>query len=161
MARRRRWLFRLCAMTLVPLLLLGGIELALRVTGYGHPTNFFVRTRIEGRYFYVPNDKFGLLFFPPGMVRSPLPMRMPADKPANSFRIFLFGESAAQGDPDPTFGAGRYLEVLLRERYPGRNFEVLCVAMTAINSHRIRHSGTPLDKPPTGQRYNRFPKITL
>ena len=32
---------------------------------------------------------------------------------------------------------GRYLEVLLRERYPGTEFEVVCVAMTAINSHAI------------------------
>jgi len=137
MSRRRRWLFRLCAMTLVPLFLLGATEAALRLARYGHPTSFFLHTRIQGRDFYVPNDKFGLLFFPPGMVRSPLPMRMAADKPTNSFRIFLFGESAAQGDPDPTFGLGRYLEVLLRERYPESKFEVVCVAVTAINSHAV------------------------
>jgi tetratricopeptide (TPR) repeat protein len=29
------------------------------------------------------------------------------------------------------------LQVLLRERFPGINFEVICVAMTAINSHAI------------------------
>jgi tetratricopeptide (TPR) repeat protein len=137
LSRRRRWLFRLCALTLAPLLILSGFELALRLSGFGHPTTFFLRTQISGRDFYVPNDKFGLLFFPPTLVRSPLPMRMPAVKPANTFRIFLFGESAAQGDPDPTFGFGRYLEVLLRERYPGVEFEVVCVAMTAINSHAI------------------------
>jgi tetratricopeptide (TPR) repeat protein len=32
---------------------------------------------------------------------------------------------------------GRYLEVLLRERYPSTTFEVICVAVTAINSHAI------------------------
>jgi hypothetical protein len=58
-------------------------------------------------------------------------------KPAGTCRIFIFGESAAQGDPEPAFGAGRYLEVLLRERYPGVNFEVVNVAITAINSHVI------------------------
>ena len=41
------------------------------------------------------------------------------------------------GDPDPSFGAGRYLQALLHERYPGTDFEVICVAMTAINSHTI------------------------
>lgn len=85
----------------------------------------------------MPNDKFGLLYFPPELVRSPLPLRMPVEKGRDTFRIFLFGESAAQGDPDPTFGFGRYLQVLLRERYPGTDFEVVCVAMTAINSHAI------------------------
>ena len=41
------------------------------------------------------------------------------------------------GDPDPSFGAWRYLQTLLRERFPGTDFEVVCVAMTAINSHAI------------------------
>lgn len=85
----------------------------------------------------MPNDRFGYRFFPPTLARTPMPLRMAAKKPAGTFRIFLFGESAAQGDPDPTFGAGRYLETLLRERYPGTDFEVICVAMTAINSHAI------------------------
>jgi tetratricopeptide (TPR) repeat protein len=62
---------------------------------------------------------------------------MPADKPTNSYRIFLLGESAALGDPDPAYGFGRYLEVLLRKRYPDTRFDVICVAMTAINSHAI------------------------
>lgn len=85
----------------------------------------------------MPNEKFGLLYFPAALVRSPLPLRMPVEKGTNTFRIFLFGESAAQGDPDPTYGVGRYLQVLLRERYPGTDFEVVCVAMTAINSHAV------------------------
>ena len=58
-------------------------------------------------------------------------------KPPGRYRIFLFGESAALGDPAPAFGVGRYLEVLLRERFPKSDFEVVCVAMTAINSHAI------------------------
>ncbi|HEV2693949.1 MAG TPA: tetratricopeptide repeat protein [Verrucomicrobiae bacterium] len=41
------------------------------------------------------------------------------------------------GDPDPSFGSWRYLQTLLRERFPETDFEVICVAMTAINSHVI------------------------
>jgi tetratricopeptide (TPR) repeat protein len=133
----RRWLFRLGAMTLVPLLVLGGLELGLRLAGYGYPTSYFVPAHIEGRDYFVPNPQFSLRFFPPALARNPLPLRLAAEKPAGTYRIFLFGESAAQGDPDPTFGVGRYLEVLLRERYPGANFEVVCASMTAINSHVI------------------------
>ena len=121
----------------VPLLILGGLELALRVAGFGFPTSFFTKTQIGGRDFYVTNEKFGYRFFPPALARTPVPLRMPVVKSTNEYRIFLFGESAAQGDPDPSFGAGRYLEVLLRERYPGTDFHVVCVAMTAINSHVI------------------------
>ncbi|MGC3957362.1 MAG: tetratricopeptide repeat protein [Verrucomicrobiota bacterium] len=137
LSRQRLWLFRFMAAVLIPLLLFGTLELALRLVGFGYPTSFFVRTKIDGEKFYVPNDRFGFRFFPAEIARTPFAIRVRAQKPANTYRIFLFGESAAQGDPDPTFGVGRYLEVLLRERYPGCEFEVVCVAMTAINSHAI------------------------
>ncbi len=119
------------------LVVLGGLELVLRLCGYGYPTGFFLKTNIGGKDYYVSNDRFGYRFFPPALARTPTPMRMAVTKPANTCRIFVFGESAAMGDPDPTFGAWRYLEVLLRERFPGTDFEVVCVAMTAVNSHVI------------------------
>jgi tetratricopeptide (TPR) repeat protein len=125
-------------MIVVPLLVFGVIEVALRLAGYGYPTGFFVRTRIEGHDFYTANPKFGFRFFSPALARAPMPLRMPVVKPANTYRIFLFGESAAFGDPDPSYGVGRYLEVLLGDRYPGTRFDVECVAVTAINSHAIR-----------------------
>lgn len=124
-------------MTLVPLLVLGGAELALRLAGYGHTTSFFKPVKIKGKDFLVENDKFGLRFFPPELARSPAPVVIPAHKPTARYRVFLFGESAALGDPAPAFGVGRFLEALLRERYPEADFEVVCVAMTAINSHAI------------------------
>lgn len=128
---------RLFAMTLVPFLVFVGIELGLRLVGYGYDTSFFRRIRIQGQDFYVPNEEFSYRFFPPAIARTALSIRFAANKSTNSYRIFLFGESAANGDPDPTYGMGRYLEVLLRERYPGTDFEVVCVAVTAINSHVI------------------------
>jgi tetratricopeptide (TPR) repeat protein len=134
---RRLWLFRIFAAIAIPLLLIGGLELGLRLSGYGYPTSFFVNTKIGGKDYYVTNDRFGYRFFPPALARTPIPLRMAATKPVNTYRIFVFGESAAMGDPDPTFGAWRYLQVMLRERFPGMDFEVVCVAMTAINSHAI------------------------
>ena len=137
MSRRRLWLMRLAAATLVPLVILGAVELGLRLVGYGYQTSYFLPSKIDGQNFLLPNPKFAYRFFPPALARAPLPKRMLAEKPANTFRIFLFGESAAFGDPDPAYGVGRYLEKLLSERYPGKNFEVVCVAMVAINSHAI------------------------
>jgi tetratricopeptide (TPR) repeat protein len=124
-------------MTLVPLLGVAILELALRVGGYGYPTSFFIKNHIHGRTVFVENDRFGLGFFPAALARSPAPVVLPADKPTNTYRIFVLGESAALGDPEPAFGFGRYLEILLRDRFPGTRFEVVCVAMTAINSHAI------------------------
>lgn len=136
-SRQRLWVFRIFAPVAILLLVFGGLELALRLCGYGYPTSFFLKTEIGGEDYYVSNDRFGYRFFPPALARTPVPMRMPVKKSANAYRIFVFGESAAMGDPDPTFGAWRYLQVLLRERFPGTDFEVVCVAMTAINSHVI------------------------
>ena len=135
--RHRLWLYRIVAPIAALLLVGGGLELALRLCGYGYPANFFLKTKIGGQDYYVSNDRFGYRFFPPALARTPEPMRMEVKKPAGTYRIFVFGESAAMGDPDPTFGAWRYLQVLLHERFPGTHFEVVCVAMTAINSHAI------------------------
>ncbi|MCU0772655.1 MAG: hypothetical protein MUE94_12940 [Verrucomicrobia bacterium] len=128
---------RLAAATVIPLVVLGSVELGLRLAGFGYPTGFFLPSRIEGRDYLIPNFKFSYRFFPPALAREPVLFRMSAVKPEGAVRIFLFGESAAYGDPDPSYGAGRYLEVLLEERYPATDFEVICVAMTAINSHAI------------------------
>jgi tetratricopeptide (TPR) repeat protein len=53
-------------------------------------------------------------------------------------RIFVIGDSAAQGTPAPAFGLPRVLESLLRQQYPDRSFEVVNVAMRGINSHVSR-----------------------
>jgi tetratricopeptide (TPR) repeat protein len=136
-ASRRKWLFRIVALVVIPLLALVALEAVLRLAGYGYPTGLFEKARLNGRDYLLNNEKFSLRFFPPELSRWPNPLMMEPVKPAGACRIFIFGESAAQGDPEPAFGAGRYFEVLLRERYPGVNFEVVNVAITAINSHVI------------------------
>jgi tetratricopeptide (TPR) repeat protein len=136
-SRRRLWLMRLVAMIFIPLFVLVVIELGLRLAGYGYDTGFLRQIKIDRRDYFVPNETFSYRFFPPAIARRTLPFRFTAEKATNSYRIFLFGESAAMGDPDPTYGVGRYLEVLLRERYPGTDFQVICVALTAIDSNTI------------------------
>jgi tetratricopeptide (TPR) repeat protein len=136
-AAPRRWLFRLAAIFLGPLLGLAALEGALRLAGYGHPTSFFLKERAGGRDYFVNNDDFVLRFFPPDKSRQPRPVMMEAEKPAGDYRIFVMGESAALGDPDPAFGAPRFLEALLRERFPALHFEFVNTAITAINSHAI------------------------
>jgi len=121
----------------IPALLLAVTETILILAGVGHPTSFLLRREIHGRKMLVDNPWFGLRFFPPALARSPTGLTFLADKQPGVFRIFLFGESAALGDPRPAYGMGRFLEALLNDRFPGTKFEVICVAMTAINSHAI------------------------
>lgn len=137
MGRRKKLAFALAAAVLIPIFLLCAAELGLRLAGYGRPTTFFIPREIGGQQFLVENDKFGWRFFPPELARSPTATRIKAEKVPGTIRIFVFGESAALGDPKPAYSMGRYLEVLLRERFPEGKFEVITVAMTAINSHAI------------------------
>ena len=124
-------------MVVIPLVLLGGLEAALRLAGYGYRTSLFKEIQIGNGEFLVNNDAFGLRFFPPQLARFPGPIRMAARKSADTYRIFILGESAAMGDPEPAYGASRYLEALLSERYPKTHFEIVNLGITAINSHVI------------------------
>lgn len=135
LSRRRLWLFRGTAMLVVPAIFFLALELGLRLLGYGYDPNFFQKREIGGKPFLVQNEDFSRRFFPPETMRQPDALRMAAEKPPGTTRIFVLGESAAMGDPEPGFGPSRYLEILLQQRFPGRNFEVVNVAFTAINSH--------------------------
>ncbi len=136
LSRRRLWLFRFIAL-LSPLVVLIVSELVLRLCNYGYSTSFFKEERIGDKTMLVNNDTFTLRFFPPELARWPSSLAMDKVKAPDTCRVFILGESAAMGDPQPSFSAGRYLEVLLREHYPGKKFEVVNVGITAINSHVI------------------------
>ena len=137
LTRGQRWTFRILAL-LSPLLLLAVVELFLRLAGVGHPTAFFLKQRLNGRDVLTDNPHFGERFFPAGLARTPQPVVL-APRPApGTIRIFVLGESAAMGDPEPAFGLPRMLQAMLELKFPSNQFEVINVAMTAINSHVIR-----------------------
>jgi len=131
------WLFRIIALTVIPVLLFLLVELSLRIVGYGFPAAAIVKCEIDGRDAYCDNVKFGWRFFPRNIARESEPFIFPADKPDDTYRIFVLGSSAAQGEPDPAFCFGRILQVMLKEEYPSVNFELINTAMTAINSHVV------------------------
>lgn len=122
-------------MALGPLLAFGCLEGVLRLGGYGYPSGFFLLSQIRGQRVVIENEKFGWRFFGPVLARTPRPMVFPVVKSSKTYRIFVLGESAAYGDPKPEFGMPRFLEVLLRDRFPETDFEVINAAMTGINSH--------------------------
>jgi len=137
-SRRRLYCFRVLASVGVPLLCLGLLELGLRLAGAGFPTAFLLKSSHGGEKTFVQNNQFGWRFFGPRAARLPSAISIPRQKPPGTIRIFVFGESAAYGDPEPRFGLPRMLEAMLTLRYPGRKFEVVNAAMTGINSHVIR-----------------------
>ena len=133
---RRTWRW-FAALVLLPGVILLVQELTLRIVGYGYPTSFFVPSSLQPEEVLVSNPKYGLRFFPPALARTPLEFRVKKRKPANTFRIFVLGGSAAMGDPAPSLGMARILACMLQERFPDIQFEVVNAAMTAINSHVV------------------------
>jgi tetratricopeptide (TPR) repeat protein len=131
------WRFRLTALIGVPLLFFGLLESGLRLAGFGYPTAFLLKSSNQGEKTFVQNNRFGWRFFGRRMARLPVAFSIPREKPPDTIRIFVIGESAAYGDPQPRFGLPRMLEAMLELRHPDKKFEVVNAAMTAINSHVI------------------------
>jgi tetratricopeptide (TPR) repeat protein len=132
----RRWLFR-AVLVLVPFLALLLLELLLRAIGYGVPMGLTLRQEVAGEPRRLSNPHFTWLFFDPAVARLMPPFSLSPSKPAATCRIFVLGSSAAQGDPEPSFGLARMLDALLREQYPGVDFDVVNMAATAVNSHAV------------------------
>ncbi len=125
-------------MTLVPVLVFATLEIALWAVNYGDSTAFFLDgLRTEGPGTWIDNPDFGLWVFPRRLQPSPqpVPFVLPKVKAPGTYRIFVLGESAAMGFPDPSASFARVLQLSLRARYPETRFEVVNTAMVAINSH--------------------------
>jgi tetratricopeptide (TPR) repeat protein len=135
-SRSRLWLFRFAAL-LSPIILFLALEGVLRLFGFGHPTSFFLPATIDGHRMWIQNDHFADRFLGREMTREPFPFAISEVRSPNTIRVFVFGESAAFGDPQSEFGLPRMLQALLEKRFPGTQFEVINAAMTAINSHAI------------------------
>jgi tetratricopeptide (TPR) repeat protein len=133
---RHRWLFW-SVIVAFPILFLLLLELLLRGVGYGVPMEFALRREVEGELRYLSNPRFTWLFFEPGVARIAPPFSLAVRKPEGTYRVFVLGSSAAQGDPEPGFGMARMLDVLLRQEYPGVVFELVNAAPTAVNSHAV------------------------
>ena len=120
---------------LVPVLIFAIGELALTAAGSGHSASVVRPCKIEGSAAYCDNQDFTSVVFPAGVTRPPSPFAFAAAKDRNTYRIFVLGESAAYGDPDPAYSFSRYLAIMLRHRFPQRRFEVINASITAVNSH--------------------------
>ncbi len=136
--RRRSWSnfgLRIAINLLAPLGFIALLEVGLRIGGVGFPTDLTVSCTVKGRPAHCYNLFFSAPFFPPGMIKTPQVFAVPVEKSKRTVRIFVLGESAAMGDPEPAYAFSRYLEVMLKDRFPETNFEVINTGIVAINSH--------------------------
>ncbi len=133
----KEWLIRIGLVLGAPLVFLAAGEGALRLSGSGFAPEFFIDDGVDERNTLTTNDRFGWRYFPRQLARAPVPAVIAKTKPADAYRVFVLGESAAMGFPEPAFGMPRMLEALLEAKLAGRRVQVINTAMTAINSHAI------------------------
>jgi len=122
-------------MVAAPVVFLGAVEGALLLFGAGTPTELFIPDGKPG--YYRTNPNFTAPFIPASFGIRPLNFRIRKQKEPGIIRVFVLGESAAQGVPDPDFGIASHLRAQLKARYPGKSFEVFNLGITAIDSHVV------------------------
>jgi tetratricopeptide (TPR) repeat protein len=134
-AKRRLFL----ALTLlVPLVLLGTLELVLRVAWRGGAIAAFTAVP-AGPGLLTPDPGVARRYFA-SEARPPAPPTdvFAATKPTRSLRLFVLGESSAAGFPYPHNGTfSRVLADALRDVLPGDSIEVVNVGIAATNSFTL------------------------
>lgn len=140
LSRRKRRVFAGLALCL-PLIVLALLEAALRLAGFGGyaPTILEVGPTPAGTLCI--NDAAGpaTYFFAnktrPGSANT---FDFLTPKPKGTIRIFLGGESAAKGFPQPMcFAPSAFLEAMLRDIWPDRRVEVINLGTTAVASFPV------------------------
>lgn len=130
----------------MPVVLLILVELVLRLSGVGFPTDFLLLREVDGEAVWTENPFYTYPFFHPPLARDPNAIVVAKQKPPDTLRIVVMGESAAQGDPVPAFGPPRVLQYLLQHHDPDAQIEVVNAGITAINSHILVDMADELNK---------------
>jgi len=86
-SKRRLWLFRVIAMTVIPAVLLFSAELVLRIANYGTSADAIIKYNINNKEGYSDNVNFGWLFFPKSIARTPPPYSFPVKKSSSNIQI--------------------------------------------------------------------------
>lgn len=123
----------------LPFIVLAVIELALRALSPGGGLPLFVHAAVVKGDYLVANRAVGERWFS-NIDNPPTPAHevFARQKPANGFRVFVMGESAAAGFPYPRNAEfSRELADVLRDALPSDSVEVINVAIAATNTFEL------------------------
>ncbi len=135
----RRWLILAAAWIAGPLLLLGGLECCLRAVGYGASSAPFRAVASDAGRAHVCNFDYlhNMFTVAPRVTQGEVEFAIPEAKEENSYRVFVFGSSAAFGWTHSASFA-QMLQLMLLHRYPGVRFEFYNLANGGLNSSIMR-----------------------
>lgn len=135
---RKTLLFKIIAI-LFPFLFVLLLEVSLRIFSYGHSFDLFTEyPQTPGYLVFNPHasEKYftNSQFAPVGNSEF-----FKKEKDLNTIRFFVLGESTTIGFPYFHNGSfHRWLLYRLMHAYPEKNFEIINLSLTAVNSYTIR-----------------------
>ena len=131
------WAFRIIGI-LLPFLLLILLELALRMFHYGSNLDLFIPYKGDANYLVFNPEASQKYFTDPLAATKGNTELFKKTKDTNTCRIFVLGESTTIGYPyhyNASFH--RWLQFRLMNTFPERNFEIINLSLTAVNSYTI------------------------
>lgn len=139
-------LFKMIAV-LLPFLLIGILEFTLRLCNYGYDLSLFTEFPGDKR-FLMFNPHASRKYFPtPDFAAVGNQELFKKKKENHTFRIFVLGESTTIGYPYFHNGSfHRWLLYRLMHSYPDKQFEIINLSLTAVNSYTVRGFAKELAK---------------
>ena len=123
---------------LFPFLLLGGLELALRLFGYGHDLRLFITAPGDDSYYVMNPDASLKYFSDPQIATTGNSELFKKVKGTSTLRVFILGESTTIGYPYFHNGSfHRWLQYRLMHSCPGKRLEIINLSLTGVNSYTV------------------------
>jgi tetratricopeptide (TPR) repeat protein len=136
-AMKKNTVFTLIAVA-IPIVFFVSLEVGLRWANYRGDTELFVHPEQFPGYVTTNRSFASRYFFNTTVIPSPNHDFFKIEKPANSFRIFVMGESTTAGYPYPSNGSfPRVTRDALQDVLPDYEVEMINVSMSAINSYTL------------------------
>ena len=138
LSKKKILLFKVISIVMIPLFILLFAELCLRVFHYGDNLNPFIEAPNDARYWMMNPDASKRYFTNQTIATTGNKELFAKVKAPNTIRIFVLGESTTIGYPYFHNGSfHRWLQYRLMHTYPGKNFEIINLSLTAVNSYTV------------------------
>jgi lysophospholipase L1-like esterase len=137
-SKKRIILFKGISIILIPLLILFLIEFFLRIFNYGNNLSLFIEYKGDKDYLVFNPDASKKFFTEQQIATKGNNEIFKKKKDNNTIRIFVLGESTTIGYPYFHNGSfHRWLLYRLTHTYPDKNFEIINLSLTAVNSYTV------------------------
>lgn len=122
----------------MPVIMICILEISLRIFNYGHNLSLFIEYPHD-KTFLVMNPDASKRYFPDQKVATTGNVELfKKIKDKGTLRIFVLGESTTIGYPYFHNGSfHRWLQYRLMHLFPDKNFEIINLSLTAVNSYTV------------------------